>query len=149
MYFDFSGISLLKVFLLENKVVDTLEISCNILKNDGLNRVAEGFAGDTLKTLVLRSNFVNVSDVRDVRVFANYLCKSKNLTTLCVRDNNICGGDARLLINILAFNSSIKSLTLKGSHKTIYPFLFQILFLIRNKARRFWPRWDMHGFMLE
>lgn len=115
MYFDFSGISLLKVFLLENKVVNTLEISCNILKCDGLNRISEGFAGDTLKTLILRSNFVNVSDTANIRTFANYVCKSKSLATLCVRDNNICGGDARFLTNILAFNSSLKSLTLKGS----------------------------------
>lgn len=119
VYFDNEALSLLKVFLLENKTVNTLEISCNILKCDGLNRVSEGLANDTLTTLVLRSNFVNVSDISNVMPFANYLCRSKSLMTLCVRDNNICGGDARLIMNVLAFNASLTSLTIKGKR----PFL--------------------------
>ena len=104
--------------MLENKTIKTLEISCNILKCDGLNKVSEGLANDTLTTLVLRSNFVNVSDVSNVMTFANYLCRSKSLATLCIRDNNVCSGDARLVMNVLAFNSSLTSLTIKGMLKT-------------------------------
>ena len=114
VYFDSAAFSLLKVFLLENKTIKTLEISCNILKCDGLNKVSEGLANDTLVTLVLRSNFVNVGDVSNVKTFANYLCRSKRLTTLCIRDNNVCSGDARLITNVLAFNSSLTSLSIKG-----------------------------------